>query len=207
MSAFNGKVTAGPATVMARSKHNLVSCPECTSGDVAVRQPRGVYDFLMELCGSYRFRCRNCQYKFRGNPVRFKDLFYAKCPGCLNQELSDARPDLVQTGTMMALRAALGANKHHCEHCGAVFASFRPVRGRSARSSTMVTRDARFNSEPPEIQPMTLPQPVLQAWGWVLDPPRLVVRLRIRIKPRRKTGDAPGLAERSSPGSSPSLLD
>ncbi len=192
---------------MARSKHNLVSCPECTSGDVAVRQPRGVYDFLMELCGSYRFRCRNCQHKFRGSPVRFKDLLYAKCPGCLNQDLSEARPEMVETGAMVTVRSALGANKHHCEHCGTVFASFRPVRGRSAQPQALVTRAAAFRSEPPEIQPMTLPQPLLRAWAWVLDPPRVVVRLRIRLKPRRKTDQAPDLAAPTSQASPPRLLE
>ncbi|MGJ5817334.1 hypothetical protein [Paludibaculum fermentans] len=195
---------------MAKSKHNLVCCPKCASGDVSVRLPRGVYDFLMELCGSYRFRCRNCQHKFRGNPVRFKDLFYAKCPGCLNQDLSAARPDLVQTGVMMSLRSALGANKHHCEHCGAVFASFRPVRNPSHQSAPMVSRGARFKNEPPEIQPMSLPQPVLQAWEWVLQPPRLVVRLRVRYKPRRKERPASALAEQqtsAAAGSHPTLLE
>lgn len=151
----------------------------------------------MELCGSYRFRCRNCQFKFRGNPLRLTDLLYAKCPKCLNEVLEDARPEHVETGVWMSIRAALGANKHYCEQCGTVFASFRPVRNRKFEPQPMVTRRATYKGEGREVEPMRLPSPVIQAWNWLLEARPMVVRLRIRYRPRQGAPAASQLMDRS----------
>ncbi|MBN9662666.1 MAG: hypothetical protein J0H49_30995 [Acidobacteria bacterium] len=169
---------------MARSRHGLVCCPKCASRDIAVRQQRGVFDFVAELCGSYRFRCRHCRYTFRGNPLRLTDLFFAKCPRCLNQALVDARPELEDTGAWMQLRTSLGASKYYCENCGAILASFRPVRDRKRPPEPKLIHRLSSDRDAPELPPMSLQQAVRQAWTWALEARRVVVRLRIRLRPR-----------------------
>jgi DNA-directed RNA polymerase subunit RPC12/RpoP len=150
----------------------------------------------MELCGSYRFRCRNCQYKFRGNPLRLTDLLYAKCPKCLNQVLEDARPEHVETGVWMSIRSALGANRHYCPHCGTVLASFRPARNRKFEPQPLVTRRVAYKGEGPEVEPMRLPAPVVQVWNWLLEERPIVVRLRLRYRPRQGAAAAGQLMDR-----------
>lgn len=162
-----------------------------------MRAPRGVADFAMELCGSYRFRCRTCQYRFRGNPLRLADLLFAKCPKCLSQELKNAQPDHVETGKWTLIRSSLGANRHYCEHCGTVFASFRPVRNGKLQSLPIVTRPVTYKGEGPEVEGLRPPQPVVQAWNRVLEARPLLVRLRIRYKPRHRTASAGQVMERS----------
>lgn len=181
---------------MTRSRHNLVCCPECASGDVAVREPRGIVDFAMELCGSYRFRCRHCLYRFRGNPLRLTDLLFAKCPHCLSQELEAAQPELVETGRWTLIRSSLGPNKHICSHCGAIFASFRPVRNGRLQSLPIVAGRVTYRGEGPEVEALRAPQPIVQAWNRVLEARPVVVRLRIRYRPRHQAAATGQLMDR-----------
>lgn len=163
---------------MARNSQTLLACPECASRDLQLRKPRGVFDFLLEIGGSYRWRCRNCQSAFRGNPLRLNDLWYAKCPRCLGQHLKEPehhheeRP--VPAG---GARAALGAKRCECLNCGHQFASFRMVRHRVHQPTPLVTRGPRQ-----DFQPMKVPLPLRNAWDWLRNPPRIVVRLRIRYR-------------------------
>lgn len=162
---------------MSRNIQSQMTCPECASHDLQLRQPRGIGDFVLEVCGSYRWRCRNCQRVFRANPLRMTDLWYAKCPRCLNQHLQHAGAEPAESTSWTNVRAALGAHRCQCSHCGHHFATYRAIRHQQHRPAPMVSR-----AEGVEFEPMQVPTPVRHAWRWLRNPPRVVVRVRIRYR-------------------------
>lgn len=104
-----------------------IACPRCGSRHLRPARNRS----FAEVMGRLRFvaplRCLDCNKRFVGPTVIWKDLLYARCPVCLRMDLATwtgktyRRPPL-----WVGLRVAFGAHRWRCEYCRMNFAGFRP---------------------------------------------------------------------------------
>jgi phage FluMu protein Com len=76
--------------------------------------------------GVYPFRCNSCNDRFWASIWLFSIWKYAKCPRCLNLNLTDWPKRRYRTNFWSDLKTALGAQKHRCSRCRLNFISFRP---------------------------------------------------------------------------------
>lgn len=103
-----------------------IECPRCGSRYLRPARTRN----FSEVMGKLRFvsplRCLDCNKRFIGPTLVWKDLLYARCPVCLRMDLNGWTG---KTNTnppfWVAVRVALGARKWRCEYCRLNFASFR----------------------------------------------------------------------------------
>lgn len=82
------------------------------------------------MLGKLRFvsplRCLDCNNRFVGRTLIWKDLFYAHCPICLRMDLNGwTGKTYTNPPFWVAFKVGLGARKWRCEYCRYNFASFR----------------------------------------------------------------------------------
>jgi hypothetical protein len=71
-------------------------------------------------------RCQDCNKRFTGRTLIWRDLFYARCPMCLRMDLNGwTGKTYTDPPFRVAFKVALGARKWRCEYCRLNFASFR----------------------------------------------------------------------------------
>lgn len=103
-----------------------LSCPNC--GASTVRRSRRVNssEMVRMMLGVYPFRCTTCGDRFWANVWLFNSWRWAKCPRCLNLNLTDWPKRHYHVTTWAQILSTLGAKKHRCSRCRNNFMSFRP---------------------------------------------------------------------------------
>jgi DNA-directed RNA polymerase subunit RPC12/RpoP len=104
-----------------------LACPKCGSGSVRRSRRVNRSELTKMLMGIYPFRCLECNERFWSSVWLLSVWKWAKCPHCLNVELTDwpKRHVRVMTG-WEKIRMAFGAHKHRCSKCRYNFVSFLP---------------------------------------------------------------------------------
>lgn len=103
-----------------------VECPSCKSRFLLISKTRTLREKLNRLRFVLPLRCGDCRTRFTANTLQIKDLKWARCPGCLRQDLSTWSTDKAEPVGFDVIKVALGANLWRCEYCRLNFASFRP---------------------------------------------------------------------------------
>jgi DNA-directed RNA polymerase subunit RPC12/RpoP len=107
-----------------------VHCPHCGSDDIRFSKKRGLFSRVFHLFGLYRFRCWNCNERFRANIWSLRYLPFAKCPSCHRMDLSRWSRDYYSPPSSTILMLGLGAKPVRCAYCRINFWSFRIVKER-----------------------------------------------------------------------------
>jgi len=89
-----------------------LSCPNC--GASTVRRSRRVNssEMVRMMLGVYPFRCTTCGDRFWANVWLFNSWRWAKCPRCLNLNLTDWPKRHYHVTTWAQILSTLGAKKH-----------------------------------------------------------------------------------------------
>ncbi len=108
------------------SEDAALSCPSC--GASAVRRSRraNTSEMIRMLLGVYPFRCTDCGNRFWASVWLFNSWRWAKCPRCLNLNLTDWPKRHYHVTTWDQIISTLGAKKHRCSRCRNNFMSFLP---------------------------------------------------------------------------------
>ena len=123
-------------------------CPECHSDDVRRSRRMNSNETIRTLIGLYPFRCNNCSERFWANVWLFSSWKWAKCPRCLNLNLTDWPQRHYRHSPWAEFLVSLGAQKHRCSRCRHNFVSFR---SRQPARADGVPETAE--SEPKQQQP------------------------------------------------------
>jgi hypothetical protein len=101
-------------------------CPGCGASTVRRSRRISVGEGLRMMLGIYPFRCIGCGERFWANVWMFNSWRWAKCPRCLNLNLTDWPKRHYHISTWSQIMATLGSKKHRCTRCRNNFMSFRP---------------------------------------------------------------------------------
>jgi DNA-directed RNA polymerase subunit RPC12/RpoP len=105
----------------------VLACDHCGSESVR-RSKRQGFNELVRMClGIYPFRCMNCHERFWVSVWLFSRLPFAKCPKCLNVQLTAWPAKYFSPNAWRYLAAMLGARRYRCMRCRYNFVSFRPL--------------------------------------------------------------------------------
>ena len=130
-----------------------LTCTKC--GAAAVRRSRRANstEMLRMMFGIYPFRCTSCGERFWANVWLFNSWRWAKCPRCLNLNLTDWPKRHYRTSTWAQILTAIGGHKHRCSRCRHNFISFRPRlpahQGEAADLEDLDFDDERAVPDPP----------------------------------------------------------
>lgn len=102
-----------------------INCPSCGSSSVRRSRRANSTEITRMMLGIYPFRCNNCNDRFWANVWLFNSLRWAKCPLCLNRNLTDWPKRHYHVTTWAQLLSMLGAKKHRCSRCRNNFMSFK----------------------------------------------------------------------------------
>lgn len=114
-------------------KRKLVDCPRCDSSNTRSARTRGFIDQFLSLLGFYAFRCSDCNFRFRANPLGVTNAGYAKCPRCLRMDLTTWDPKYYKPSRWTDLKVWLGAHRWRCDPCRNNFVSWRRRKQRYVR--------------------------------------------------------------------------
>lgn len=102
------------------------ACPRCGSRYLRPARARTLSEALGKLRFVSPLRCLDCNKRFVGRTLVWKDLFYARCPICLRMDLNGwTGKTYTDPPFWVAFKVGLGARKWRCEYCRLNFASFR----------------------------------------------------------------------------------
>ena len=101
-------------------------CPECRSRDVREARRRGFFERLGFLLGYLPVRCRGCGHRHHRSTLILREFYYAHCPQCLSQRLTDWEEKYNFPGGWAHVWLLLGARQDRCDPCRHNFVSFRP---------------------------------------------------------------------------------
>ncbi len=102
-----------------------LSCPKCGASTVRRSRRANLGEMVRMMIGVYPFRCTSCAERFWANVWLFNSWRWAKCPRCLNLNLTDWPKRHYRQSTWFQLLTSLGAQKHRCSRCRHNFVSFR----------------------------------------------------------------------------------
>jgi hypothetical protein len=117
----------------------FVSCEFCGSSSVRRSRQYSVKDYAQMLAGTYPFRCQECSGRFHANIWFLSKARQAKCPRCLNSNLSHWPQKRYKLTTFQRILTALGARKYRCAACRFYFVSFLPTKSQVFKSGQSVT--------------------------------------------------------------------
>ena len=98
------------------------------------------------MMGVYPFRCNSCNDRFWASVWLFSVWKWAKCPRCLNLNLTDWPKRHYRNSLWAQALTALGAQKHRCSRCRLNFVSFRP-RSPEYQEETVELDDGNLGGE------------------------------------------------------------
>ena len=101
-----------------------LKCPECGSSSVRRSRRANWSDMVRMMIGIYPFRCTTCAYRFWANVWLFSSWRWAKCPRCLNLNLTDWPKRHYRSSTWAQILTTFGGQKHRCSRCRHNFISF-----------------------------------------------------------------------------------
>lgn len=107
-------------------KTPLLICDGCGGRNFRRSRRKSVSDLLRMAVGRYPFRCLDCNRRVWVSIWMFSKLAYAKCPKCLNLELTEWDHKRYHHTFWWKLRATFGAHRYRCARCRYNFLSFRP---------------------------------------------------------------------------------
>jgi DNA-directed RNA polymerase subunit RPC12/RpoP len=102
-------------------------CENCGSANIRRSRGQSVFEFFQMALGTYPFRCIACNYRFPVNLWLWSKLKYAKCPKCLNFNLTIWPKGRYWLNAWGSLLVAFGAHRYRCPACRYHFLSFRPT--------------------------------------------------------------------------------
>jgi len=140
---------------------SALSCPKCGSATVRRSRRANAGEMMRMTIGIYPFRCISCRDRFWANVWLFRSWRWAKCPRCLNLNLTDWPKRHYRTSMWTQIRTTLGGQKHRCARCRYNFISFLSrfpdYQGAAADSEDLdfddervVNKFAPHTSEPPD---------------------------------------------------------
>jgi DNA-directed RNA polymerase subunit RPC12/RpoP len=103
-----------------------LNCPNCGVSTVRRSRRANISQLFRMMLGVYPFRCMACGDRFSANVWLVSSWRYAKCPRCLNLNLTDWPKRHYHVTTWGQIMSALGAKKQRCNRCRTNFMSFRP---------------------------------------------------------------------------------
>jgi DNA-directed RNA polymerase subunit RPC12/RpoP len=103
----------------------MVECPKCGSRLLRPSRPQNFSERTGWLKLRITLRCIDCQTRFIGPLIVWKDLFYARCPTCHRMDLNVWRGKTFDPPFWMGMKIRFGARRWRCEYCRINFASFR----------------------------------------------------------------------------------
>jgi hypothetical protein len=104
---------------------NVGACPRCGSRKLRSSRRRDFSEHVLRFAGVEIFRCRRCSHRFTSPMFSLETLRFAHCPGCLGAASTTWSEPYLRVGWWNRFKAAIGANKLHCDKCRRNFASFR----------------------------------------------------------------------------------
>src|SRR5579859_3152199 len=111
-----------------------LACPNCGTRDVRVSRPLGLAEFLKNVVGISRLRCRRCNHRWETSVWANRSWRYARCPRCYRQELTKWDQHFYNPPRWTRFLLRLGARAHRCAACRCNFASFRSRKAEFFRS-------------------------------------------------------------------------
>jgi len=102
-------------------------CPQCRSSQARRSRRRSISDYLLSFLRILPWRCESCGFRFYARPFPLRELLYAHCRICGNQELQRIAPHHVP-GPAAFLGRVLGLPALRCEPCRYKFFTVRPIR-------------------------------------------------------------------------------
>jgi len=108
------------------SDESALTCPNCGASTVRRSRRANAVEMVRMTLGIYPFRCTSCGNRFWANVWLFNSLRWAKCPRCLNLNLTDWPKRHYHVTTWAQILSTLGAKKHRCSRCRKNFMSFLP---------------------------------------------------------------------------------
>jgi len=70
-------------------------------------------------------RCLDCEHRFIGPLIVWRDMLFARCPTCRRMDLNSWTGKTFQPPFWMGLKIKLGGRRWRCEYCRTNFSSFR----------------------------------------------------------------------------------
>jgi hypothetical protein len=123
-----------------------IACPKCGSSSVRRSRRASSKEMARMMMGVYPFRCNSCNDRFWASVWLFSVWKWAKCPRCLNLNLTDWPKRHYRNSLWAQALTVLGANKHRCSRCRLNFISFRP-RSPEYEEETVELDDLNLESE------------------------------------------------------------
>jgi DNA-directed RNA polymerase subunit RPC12/RpoP len=102
-----------------------LNCPKCGSSTVRRSRRANAAEMVRMMIGVYPFRCTTCGDRFWANVWLFNSWKWAKCPRCLNLNLTDWPKRHYRSSTWGQILTTLGGQRHRCSRCRHNFISFR----------------------------------------------------------------------------------
>jgi hypothetical protein len=102
-----------------------LNCPKCGASTVRRSRRVNMQEMVRMMIGVYPFRCTACGDRFWANVFLFNSWRWAKCPLCLNLNLSDWPKRHYRANPWVQILTTFGAQKHRCSRCRHNFVSFR----------------------------------------------------------------------------------
>ncbi len=103
-----------------------LACPKCGSPSIRRSRRANTGEMTRMMMGVYPFRCNACSDRFWASVWLFSVWKWAKCPRCLNLNLTDWPKRHYRTTLWTQILTQFGAHKHRCARCRNNFLSFRP---------------------------------------------------------------------------------
>jgi len=104
----------------------ILACPRCGSQRVRISRKRGHWRWLRRLACIHTLRCDSCKLRFRSRTLRWRYMFYAKCPQCAGLELTDWQEKYYYPKAHLRALVYFGWRQQRCDSCRYNFVSFRP---------------------------------------------------------------------------------
>lgn len=101
-----------------------LTCPSCGASTVRRSRRATTREMIRMMIGIYPFRCTSCGDRFWANVFLFNSWRWAKCPRCLNLNLTDWPKRHYHSSTWLQMLTTFGAQKHRCSRCRHNFVSF-----------------------------------------------------------------------------------
>ena len=111
---------------MTGTPNATLTCPACGSSTIRLSRRQNIGELSKMAVGTYPFRCISCNHRFWANIWLWSVWKYAKCPRCLNLDLTTWSHKVQHFSYWKKLMLTLGARRHRCARCRYNFVSFRP---------------------------------------------------------------------------------
>ena len=105
----------------------IVLCANCGSESVRRSKRQSFGELVRMYMGVYPFRCMDCDTRFWVSIWLFSKLPFAKCPKCLNVQLSVWPAKYFAPNLWRSVAIMFGARRYRCMPCRHNFVSFRPM--------------------------------------------------------------------------------